>query len=121
MSDSQQRSSQKVFTVSQRHAVYMQKNSEFKKSFKKACSVIQSKELKTQRRSSNIDEFSYNENYQNKFVPSIESEKDDINENVKNALQKLKRWRVKEDNVSLIHHSSNKEVIVSVFCEIEVR
>ncbi len=73
-----------------------------------------------QRRSLNINEFSYDEDHWNEFVSSIKSKKDNINENVKNASRKLKRRKVKEDNVSSIHHSSNKKVIVSVFCEIEV-
>ncbi len=98
----------------------MQKNSKLKKSFKKVCSVTQSKALKMQRRSLNIDELSYNENHWNEFVSLIESEKDNINENEKNASRKLKRWRVKENNVLLTHCSLNKEVIVSVLCEIKV-
>lgn len=50
----------------------------------------------------------------------IKSEKNDIDENEKNMSRKFKKRRVKEDNVSLIHHSSNREVIVFVLYEIEV-
>ncbi len=69
----------------------------------------------------NIDEFSYDENHWNEFVSLIKSEKNNIDENEKNASWKLKRWRVKEDNASSTHHSLNKEVIISVLYEIEVR